>query len=94
MRDDPEDPERDDISRLEEMKESGVDPNYYLIINGFALFILCLQSDVAPQSVQRILKSSSCVHDFYICLLPRCDRLPVSPGQRIYIICHVVYRVN
>ena len=39
MRDDPEDPERDDTSRLEGMKESGVDPNYYLIINGFALFV-------------------------------------------------------
>ena len=54
MRDDPEDPERVDISLLEEMKcrES------ILIVIGFALFVLCLQSNVAPQSVQRILKSS------------------------------------
>ena len=29
-------------------EESGVNPNYYLLINGFALFVLCLQSDVAP----------------------------------------------
>ena len=39
-------------------EESGVDPNYCLIINGFAIFVLCLQSDVAPRSVQRIMKSS------------------------------------
>ena len=57
-------------------EESGDNPNYYLIINGFALFILCLQSDVAPQSVQRILESSR----VRLCLLFLFMFPKVSPG--------------
>ena len=75
-------------------KESRVDPNYYLIINMFRFIRYVYKSDVAPWSIQRILIISSCGHAFYTCLLPRCDRLPVSPGQRVYITCHVVYRVH
>ena len=89
MRDDPEDPECDDISlRIRRNEESG------LIINGFALFVYVYKSDIAPQGAQRILKSSLHVRAFYFCLLLRCGRLPVSPGWCVYITCHVVHRVH
>ena len=40
IREDPEDPEHDIISWMRRNEESGIDPNYCLIINGFALFIM------------------------------------------------------
>ena len=40
MRDDPEDPERDIASRLEEMKSR---ESIQLLLNNYSLYLLCLQ---------------------------------------------------
>ena len=92
MRDDLEDLERDVASRLEEMKSR--ESIQLLLNNLYVRFIRYVyKSDVAPRRFQRILNSSSRGRVFYICLLSRCCRLPVSPGLVClhYIPRHKVY---
>ena len=82
------------ISRLEEMKESGVDPNYYLIINGFALFVYVY-------NLVLLLEASKGYRNLLVCdcALHSCLRFPrwFVAGQFrvvVYITCYVVYRVH